>query len=91
MQNLVQHLQDESGSLKELIKQTAIHQQEKDRLQKEYQLSQNLFRTIFEQSSLGNKIIDHNLRIIKVNQALLNILGYTYEELLGKKITDLSV
>ena len=91
MQNLVQHLQDEIDSLKELIKQTAIHQQEKDRLQKEYQLSQNRFRTIFEQSSLGNKIIDHNLRIIKVNQALLNILGYTYEELLGKKITDLSV
>ena len=91
MQNIVQHLQDEISSLKELIKYTAIHQQEKDRLQKEYQLSQNRFRTIFEQSSLGNKIIDHHLRIIKINQALVDILGYTHEELQGKKITDLSV
>ncbi|NTE05595.1 PAS domain S-box protein [Agrobacterium tumefaciens] len=63
----------------------------KDRLQKEYQRSQNRFRTIFEQSSFRNKIIDHNLQIIKVNHALLNILGYTDEEILGKKITDLPI
>ena len=77
MQNIVQHLQDEINSLKELIRQTSIHQHEKDRLQKEYQRSQNRFRTIFEQSSFRNKIIDHNLQIIKVNHALLNILSYT--------------
>ncbi|GGE41449.1 PAS domain S-box-containing protein [Pedobacter psychrotolerans] len=91
MQNTVQQLQDEITSLKELIEQTAINQEEKDRLQEEYQRSQNRFRTIFEQSSLGKKIIDADLRITKVNQALLNILGYTQEEMLGKKITDLSI
>ncbi len=50
-------------------------------IEKEYQESQARFRTIFEQSRLGNKIIASDLRIIKVNQALVDMLGYNREEL----------
>lgn len=48
------------------------------------------FKIIFERSALGNKIIDASLRIIKVNEALLKLLGYKAEELLGKRITDIA-
>lgn len=91
MQNLTRHLQDEINSLKEHIRRTAIDQEEKDRLHQEYQKSQNRFKIIFEQSRLGNKIINEDLRIIKVNNALINILGYAQEEMLGKRITDFSL
>lgn len=48
------------------------------------------FETIFDQSILGNKIIAPDLRIIRVNKALENMLGYSREELIGTKITAFS-
>lgn len=52
--------------------------------------SQTRFKTIFDQSSFGNKIIDANLCITQVNAAMVKLLGYTAEELLGTKITDIA-
>jgi PAS domain-containing protein len=51
--------------------------------EKEYQEIQDRFRTIFEQSRLGKKIIASDLRILKINQALVDMLGYRREELEG--------
>ncbi|HEY0896347.1 MAG TPA: PAS domain-containing sensor histidine kinase [Sphingobacteriaceae bacterium] len=48
------------------------------------------FETVFEDSMLGNKIIDSNLRILRVNKAIVKLLGYTVEELLGKRILEIS-
>lgn len=49
------------------------------------------FRTIFESSKLGNKIITPDLRIIDVNPALLSLLGYDRkEEIIGTRILDYS-
>jgi PAS domain S-box-containing protein len=56
--------------------------------EKRYEESQVRFRTIFEQSRLGNKIIASDLRIIRVNKALEQMLGYSEHELIGTKITD---
>ncbi|WP_181306604.1 HAMP domain-containing sensor histidine kinase [Rufibacter sp. XAAS-G3-1] len=53
-----------------------------------YQESQSRFETIFSQSKLGNKIIAPDLRIIQVNESLINILGYSEEELVGSKVID---
>jgi PAS domain S-box-containing protein len=59
--------------------------------EQEYNNNQNKFRTVFEQSSLGHKFIDANLKILKVNQALVRLLGYSEKELLGTQITDFVV
>jgi PAS domain S-box-containing protein len=50
----------------------------------------NQFETIFDQSTLGNKIIDDQLKIIKVNPALTKLLGYQEQELIGMLITDIA-
>lgn len=49
--------------------------------------SRHRFKTIFEQSKLGKKIITDDLRIIQVNKALQHMLGYSKKELVDTKIT----
>ncbi len=58
--------------------------------EKANQESQQRFQTIFEQSKLGNKIIAPDLCILKVNQALVTMLGYGKAELEGTRITEYS-
>ncbi len=65
-------------------------QQSKDKLQWAYKNSQLRFKTIFEKSAYGNKLINSNLEIIKVNNALVKLLGYSKRELLGSRIIDLA-
>lgn len=49
--------------------------------------SQVRFKTVFEYSRLGNKIISGDLEILEVNPAMLVVLGYdTKEEVIGTKI-----
>jgi len=68
-----------------LQQENAILKQEK----LAYQDSQARFKTVFENSRLGNKIISSDLKIIQINAALVELLGYEYkEELLGKAILD---
>lgn len=86
----IEQLENEVLRLKEQVAQTAVFQQEKKRFEDEYQHSQKRFRTIFEQSVIGKKIIDDQLQIVKINKALLDILGYREEEILGGRITDFS-
>jgi PAS domain S-box-containing protein len=50
--------------------------------------SQTRFQTIFEQSSIGNKIITSDLRIVRVNHALTEMTGYSKTRLEGTRITD---
>ncbi|MET3606930.1 two-component system CheB/CheR fusion protein [Mucilaginibacter rubeus] len=46
------------------------------------------FEAIFGLTSAASKIIDSNLTIIRVNQALVNLLGYSSDELVGTQIMD---
>jgi two-component system sensor histidine kinase VicK len=55
-------------------------------LEREYQESQHRFRTIFELSTFGKKIISSDLEITQVNKALETMLGYNKEELVGTTI-----
>lgn len=52
------------------------------------QASQERFQTIFRQSNVAHKIIDRSLKIIEINQAVADLLGYTIPEILGTKILD---
>jgi len=55
----------------------------------QYQDSQTRFKTVFENSRLGNKIISSDLKIIQVNSAMVELLGYNdKKDLLGKAILD---
>jgi two-component system sensor histidine kinase VicK len=54
-----------------------------------YEQSQVRFRTVFDHSPLGNKIIDSELTIKQVNPAVLVMLGFERaEELVGRKIIE---
>jgi two-component system sensor histidine kinase VicK len=54
-----------------------------------YEQSQVRFRTVFEHSPLGNKIIDSELTIKQVNPAVVAMLGFARaDELVGRKIID---
>jgi PAS domain S-box-containing protein len=53
--------------------------------------SQERFRTIFEDSSLANKIVSPDLKILQVNMALVKLLGYEKkEDIIGTHILDYS-
>ena len=57
----------------------------------DYELSQVRFRTVFENSALGQKIIAPDLTICQVNQAVVTMLGYAHpDELLGRRILDIA-
>src|SRR5687767_3368343 len=48
--------------------------------------SEHRFKTVFEQSILGKKIIGEDLCILQVNPALQAMLGYSEKELVGTNI-----
>jgi two-component system sensor histidine kinase VicK len=54
-----------------------------------YEQSQARFRTVFENSPLGQKIITPDLTIRQVNQAVVDMLGFRRpDELIGRKIME---
>jgi len=78
-------LREENRLLRQSQGTTAEHQQQQDA----YTQSQARFRTVFENSPLGQKIIDPDLTIRQVNQAVVDMLGYTRpKELIGRKILE---
>jgi PAS domain S-box-containing protein len=83
-------LEEEIGKLKEEVAALTALQAKKDRLQQDYENSQLRFKAVFEQSPYGNKLINADLEIIKVNKALIKLLGYSEKELLGRRITDIA-
>ena len=55
----------------------------------QYEQTQVRFRTVFDHSPLGHKIIDANLTIRQANPAVVAMLGFTHaDELVGRKIID---
>jgi two-component system sensor histidine kinase VicK len=54
-----------------------------------YEQTQVRFRTVFEHSPLGQKIIDADLTILQANPAVVAMLGLTHTaDLVGRKILD---
>jgi PAS domain S-box-containing protein len=85
-----QRLEEENNRLKSDIIALKALVKEKERLQRDYDVSQLRYKTVFEQSALGNKFINANLEIIQVNKALVKLLGYSKKELLGSRIIDIA-
>ncbi len=62
---------------------------EKTKLAAALNQSENLFRSIFEQAAVGIRITDEEGRLIRVNQKLCQIMGYTEDELLTMTYVEL--
>ena len=66
----------------------AIEASERDIKQKALQQSEARLQAIFERSSIGIGLLDMKMRIVDINPLLCQILGYSREELYGKRFTD---
>ncbi|MBN1537632.1 MAG: PAS domain S-box protein [Anaerolineales bacterium] len=62
---------------------------ERKRIEKALAESEARYRQIVETTQEGIWILDHNFKIVFVNQRLFEMLGYSYEELIGMHIDDL--
>lgn len=59
--------------------------------QEALQKSEEQFRKVFENSPVGMIIADGNLRFTRVNQALCQMTGYTQDELLNMRSSDITL
>ncbi len=90
--SLIESLKSENEVLKQtvyrLTTSKAIHNSVEHPDNKE---SHDRFQTVFESSSLGNKIISSDLKILQVNPALVTLLGYSSkQDIIGTRILDYS-
>ena len=52
--------------------------------------SEERYRLVFDESPMGIGIADEDGRLIAINDAITEMLGYTEEELLGRRIADIT-
>ena len=63
---------------------------ERKKIEQRLQESEEKYRSVFENSSTGMSIVDPEGRIIEVNPAVSEILGYSKEEIVHKTISDIT-
>ena len=61
---------------------------EQSRLEEVLRQSENHFKSLYEQAPLGYQSLDAEGCILEVNQAWLDLLGYTRDEVLGRSFGD---
>jgi PAS domain S-box-containing protein len=61
-----------------------------DQLEKRLRESEERFRLAFENANIGMNLISPGRVILRVNQRLCDILGYTREEIEGKSVSDIT-
>ncbi|ODG99365.1 hybrid sensor histidine kinase/response regulator [Nostoc sp. KVJ20] len=76
-----------AGSIADFVTM-AIEASERNFVQEALRQSEAQFRAIFERSSIGIGLIDMKAQIVDTNLALCEILGYSREDLYGKRFTD---
>ncbi|WP_082209876.1 PAS domain S-box protein [Fischerella sp. PCC 9605] len=76
-----------AGSIADFVT-LAVEASERNAAQEALKQSEAEFRAIFERSSVGIGLVDMKARIVDTNPALCQMLGYTREELAGKRFTD---
>ncbi|MFN6569335.1 ATP-binding protein [Dendronalium sp. ChiSLP03b] len=76
-----------AGSIADFVT-LAIEVCERNAVQKALLTSEAQFRAIFERSTIGIGLIDMKAQIVDVNPALSQMLGYSCQELCGKRFID---
>ncbi|MDJ0617399.1 MAG: ATP-binding protein [Calothrix sp. MO_192.B10] len=77
-----------AGSIADFVA-LAIEASERKAAQEALRQSEAQFRAIFERSSIGIGLVDIRARIVDTNPVLSQMLGYSREELCGKRFTDI--
>jgi PAS domain S-box-containing protein len=67
---------------------TTLVKEDDNPTQKALQQSESQFRAIFERSSIGIGLVDIKARVVDVNPVLCKIIGYSREEICGRRFTD---
>ncbi|MDZ8105550.1 MAG: PAS domain S-box protein [Nostoc sp. DedQUE12a] len=76
-----------AGSIADFVT-LAMEVNQRNAAQEALRQSEAKFRAIFERSSIGIALIDMKAQIVDTNVALCEILGYSREELYGKRFTN---
>ena len=80
----IEKLKNEVSSCKAIIEKNKI-------LEEKHAQSQLRFKTIFERSQLGNKILGPDLKILEVNDAFIALLGYEDKnDIINRKVIEFS-
>lgn len=66
----------------------AIEASDRATTEKALRRSERKLRAIFERSSIGIGLIDMSTRIVETNPALCLMLGYSHDQMYGKRFTD---
>ena len=78
----IKHLETQISDCEKLIERNRV-------LEEQHNKSQLRFKTIFEKSQLGNKILAEDLSILEVNEAFINLLGYESErDIINRKVIE---
>nr|WP_318780815.1 PAS domain S-box protein [Dendronalium phyllosphericum] len=85
VKNITKHQQVQEALQIETL---AVEASERNTAQEALQTSEAQFRAIFERSTIGIGLIDMKAKIVDVNPALSQMLGYTCQELCGKRFID---
>lgn len=85
VKNITKHKQVQEALQIETL---AVEASERNTAQEALQTSEAQFRAIFERSTIGIGLIDMKAKIVDVNPALFQMLGYTCQELCGKRFID---
>ena len=72
------------------LRVTLIDITERKRAAAELSMSEQRFRSIFEQAAVGIALVATDGRWLRVNQRLCDIVGYSHEELLTKTFQDIT-
>jgi PAS domain S-box-containing protein len=76
-----------AGSMADFVS-LAMEASERSAAQEALGQSEAQFRAIFERSSIGISLANMKARIVDINPALCQMLGYSQQELRGKHLTD---
>ena len=76
-----------AGSIADFVS-LAMEASERSAAQEALGQSEAQFRAIFERSSIGISLANMKARIVDINPALCQMLGYSQQELRGKHLTD---
>ncbi|AHM58784.1 sensor histidine kinase of a two component response regulator [Flammeovirgaceae bacterium 311] len=82
-------LESEIERLNKKVASCEAYVEEFKALEEQHAQSQMRFKTIFERSQLGNKILGSDLSILEVNDAFIALLGYSdKKDLINRKVIE---
>ena len=71
-----------------LLSLLLLRQMDTKKLQEQLALSEERFRTLFEEAPLGYQSLDMNGRFLQVNRQWLDMFGYTRDDVIGEWFGD---